>query len=166
MGQALFGRDNITCSDLDVIDYQIINLLQEDCRLSYSKVAAKVGVSVGTAFNRIKIMEAKGLLKGYSLVIDSTKLGYSLTAVIFVQAAGGNLSIMESEVAKADCVVAVYDVTGEFDAVVIAKFKGRSELSAFIKELAAETFVKRTVTAVSLSTVKEEPRFKFGEGKV
>jgi len=166
LGQALFGKDNITRSDLDAIDYQIINLLQEDCRLSYNKVAAKVGVSVGTAFNRMKIMEAKGLLKGYSLVIDSAKLGYSLTAVIFVQAEGGNLSTLEREVANDDCVVAVYDVTGEFDAVVIAKFRGRSELSAFIKKLASETFVKRTVTAVSLSTVKEETKLKFGEGKV
>jgi len=161
LGQALFGGKNLGRGDLDAVDYRIINLLQEDCRLSYNKVAAKIGVSVGTAYNRIKILESKGLLKGYSLVIDSTKLGYSLTAVIFVQAEGGHLSAVEREVAKADCVVAVYDVTGEFDAVVIAKFKGRSELSAFIKQLAAESFVKRTVTAVSLSTVKEDFRFRL-----
>jgi len=161
LGQALFGGKNIESGDLDAVDYRIMNLLQEDCRLSYNKVAAKIGVSVGTAYNRIKILESKGLLKGYSLIIDSTKLGYSLTAVIFVQAEGGHLAAVEREVAKADCVVAVYDVTGEFDAVVIAKFKGRSELSTFIKQLAAESFVKRTVTAVSLSTVKEDFRFKL-----
>ena len=166
MGQILFGGENSEHSDLDAVDYRIINLLQEDCRLSYNKVAARIGVSVGPAYNRIKILEAKGLLKGYSLVIDSSKLGYSLTAVIFVQAEGEHFVAVEREVAKADCVVAVYDVTGEFDAVVIAKFKGRSELSTFIKQLAAKSFVKRTVTCVSLSTVKEDFRFKFVESKV
>jgi len=162
LGQALFAGKNAEGSDLDAVDYRILNLLQEDCRLSYNKVAAKIGVSVGTAYNRIKILESKGFLKGYSLFIDSTKLGYSLTAVIFVQVEGGHLPDVEHEIAKANCVAAVYDVTGEFDAIVVAKFKGRNELSTFIKQLAAESFVKRTVTSVSLNTVKEDFRFKLG----
>jgi len=161
LGQALFGSQNIESKGIDAADYRILNLLQEDCRLSYNKVAAKIGVSVGTAYNRMKILEAKEFLKGYSLVSDLTKLGYSLTAAIFVQAEGGHLQAVKHSIAKADCVAAVYDVTGEFDALVIAKFKDRSELSAFIKHLAAESFVKRTVTSVSLNTVKEDFRVKL-----
>jgi len=150
-----------TSGKLDAVDYKIIDLLEEDCRLSYNKIAAKIGVSVGTAYNRIKDLESKGLLRGYSLIVDSAKLGYSLTAVIFVQALGEHLVAMEQKIAKWDSVVAVYDVTGEFDAVVIAKFKERSSLSAFIKQLAAEPYVKRTVTSVALNTVKEDFRLKL-----
>jgi DNA-binding Lrp family transcriptional regulator len=146
---------------LDSVDIQIVNVLLQDCRLSYSKIASRIGVSVGTAYNRIKILEAKGLVKGYSVFVDSVKMGFSLTAVIFVQAEGGHLLAVEKEIASSECVVGVYDVTGEFDVIVIAKFPSRNELSTFVKHLAAEPHVKRTVTSVSLSAVKEDFRLKL-----
>jgi DNA-binding Lrp family transcriptional regulator len=160
LGKALRSND-ISNNELDSLDTKILNALLKDCRLSYSKIAAHTGISVGTAYNRTKLLEAKNIVKGYSLIVDSAKLGYALTAVIFVQAQGAGVSAMETEVAHSDCVVAVYDVTGEFDAVVIAKFKDRNELSTFLKSLAAEPFVKRTVTSVSLDTVKEDFRLQL-----
>ncbi len=145
-------------TELDAVGSKILTLLQEDCKLSYNKIAAKVGVSVGTAYNRIKALERAGLIKGYSLIVDSAKAGYSLTALIFVQAEGGHLSALEKQIAQLNSVVAVYDVTGEFDALVIGKFKNRDELSEFIKHLAGKPYVKRTATSVSLNTIKEDFR--------
>lgn len=141
---------------LDSVDYEILELFQEDCRLSFSKIAAKVKISVGTAYNRIKNLEAQGLVKGYSVLVDPAVLGYTLSAVIFVQADGENLSTEENKIAAEKNVIAVYDVTGEYDAVVIAKFKDRVDLNYFVKHLAASPHVKRTITSVSLSTVKED----------
>jgi DNA-binding Lrp family transcriptional regulator len=148
---------------LDPIDCRILSLLQQDCRLSFSKVAEKTHVSVGTAYNRVKSLEAKGFVKGYSLLLDSVKLGYTLAAVIFVQADGNYLTAAESEIARAENVLAVYDVTGEFDAVVIAKFKNREELNVFIKHLASAPYVKRTSTSVSLNVGKEDFRVNLPE---
>ena len=155
-----FRADANLRKDVDALDSQILNMLQEDCRLSFNKVAAKAKVSVGTAYNRIKSLEAKGLVKGYIVTIDSVKLGYALTAVIFVQAEGGYLSVVEKEIAQASNVVVIYDVTGEFDAAAIAKFRDREDLNSFIKHLAAMPHVKRTITNVSLNTVKEDFRIK------
>lgn len=146
---------------LDPIDRQILNILQEDCRLSFSKVANKAGISVGTAYNRIKSLEAKGVLKGYTALIDSTKMGYSLTAIILLQAEGGHLTEAETAIAKAASVIAVYDVTGDFDAVIIAKFKDRNSLNTFLKHLSTTPFVKRTATNVALTMVKEDFRLKL-----
>jgi Lrp/AsnC family transcriptional regulator for asnA, asnC and gidA len=146
---------------IDAVDYKILNLLEENSRLSFNKIATKAEISVGTAYNRIKNLEAKGLVRGYSVVVDSAKLGYALTAVIFVQAEGSHLSAVEKEIAKDSSVVAVYDVTGEFDAAVVAKFKDRNSLNMFIKALAATPYVKRTITSVSLNTVKEDCRIKL-----
>jgi DNA-binding Lrp family transcriptional regulator len=148
---------------LDPVDCRILGVLQQDCRLSFSKVAEKTRVSVGTAYNRVKSLEAKGFVKGYSLILDSVKSGYTLTAVIFVQADGNYLTATESEIARAENVLAVYDVTGEFDAVVIAKFKNREELNIFIKRLASAPHVKRTSTSVSLNVGKEDYRVNLPE---
>jgi Lrp/AsnC family transcriptional regulator, regulator for asnA, asnC and gidA len=161
MRQALAQSQKVQGGNVDSVDRQILNLLQEDCRLSFNKVAAKAHVSVGTAYNRIKHLEARGLVKSYTVVIDSAKIGYTLTAVIFVQAEGECLPKVEKEIAAAGNVMAVYDITGEFDAAVIARFKDREDLSVFLKRLAAMSHVKRTVTSVSLNTIKEDFRLTF-----
>ncbi len=142
--------------NIDDTDRRIMQLLQQDCRLSFGKVAQKAGVSVGTAYNRVKRLEAQRFVKGHTLRLDSTKLGYALTAVIFVQANGKHVAAAEREIAQAKNVLAVYDITGEFDAVAIAKFKDREELNTFIKQLAFSSHIKRTATSVSLNVVKED----------
>ena len=65
---------------------------------------------------------------------------------------------MESEIARLPNVCCVYDVTGLTDAVIIAKFKTREELSKFTKRLLSIPYVERTNTHVVLTTVKEDFR--------
>lgn len=146
---------------IDDVDLRILSLLQEDCRLSFNKIANKLGISVGTAFNHIKSLEKKGIIKGYTAIVDSDKLGYSLTAVIMIQAEGTHLTDIENEIAKTANVVAVYDITGDYDATVIAKFKDRASLNAFIKNLLAIPHLKRTVTNVALNVIKEDQLVKL-----
>jgi DNA-binding Lrp family transcriptional regulator len=146
---------------IDDVDLRILSLLQEDCRLSFNKIANKLGISVGTAFNHIKSLEKKGIIKGYTAIVDSDKLGYSLTAVIMIQAEGMHLTDIENEIAKTANVVAVYDITGDYDATVIAKFKDRASLNSFIKNLLAIPHLKRTVTNVALNVIKEDQLVKL-----
>jgi DNA-binding Lrp family transcriptional regulator len=143
------------------LDLQIIKLLQEDCRLSFNKIARKLGISVGTAFNHVKNLEKKGILKGYTVIVDSVKLGYSLTALMLIQAEGSYLSHVENEIAKTANAVAVYDITGDYDAAVIVKFKDRASLNAYVKNLLALPHIKRTVTNVALNVIKEDLRVKL-----
>jgi Lrp/AsnC family transcriptional regulator for asnA, asnC and gidA len=141
---------------LTELDIQILKSLQEDSRLSLNKIANKVGTSAGTVQKHIHEMEASGLLKGYSATVDPIKLGYGVTAVVFVQVEGGRLLEVEQEIAKEDNVLAVYDITGDYDAAVIAKFKDNSGLNAFVKRLLSMRHVKRTITNVALNVVKED----------
>ncbi len=146
---------------IDDIDMRIIGLLQDDSRLSYNKIAHKLGISVGTALNRVKNLEDKGILKGYTVIVDPNKVGYSLTAIILIQAEGTHLLDVEKEVAKIQNVISVYDITGDFDFVVIARFKDRESLNAFIKGLLTIPYVKRTVTNVALNVIKEDFKIKI-----
>jgi len=143
---------------LDEIDIKIISLLQEDSRLSFNRIAKELGISVGTAYNRIRGLEEKGVLKGYTAIIDPVKVGYQLTAIILIQADGKHLLNVESEIARMNNVISVYDITGEFDVAVIARFKDRFDMNKFIKALLKMPYVKRTVTNVVLNIVKEDFR--------
>ena len=146
---------------LDDIDIKIVTILQEDSRLSFNKIARRLGVSVGTAYNRVKNLEAMGIVKGYTVTLDPLKLGYGFTAIILVQAEGGHLTEVEYEIAKTANVIAIYDITGDYDAAVITKFKDRAGLNDFVKSLLAMPHIKRTVTSVALEVIKEEYRIKL-----
>ena len=140
---------------IEDIDLQILSLLQEDCRLSFNKIAKKIGISVGTAFNHVKNLEKKGIIEGYTLLLDSGKLGYTFTVIVMIQAEGLFLDDVENEISKNANTIAVYDITGDYDAVAIAKFKDRTSLNAFIKNLLSLPHIKRTVTHIALNVIKE-----------
>lgn len=143
---------------LSETDVKILQALLEDARFSSRQIAKKVGVSVGTVLSRIKKMEADGLIKGYSVIMNHERLGYELTVVMEVTVSKGRLIEMENEIAKISNVCSVYDVTGLTDAFIIAKFKTREELGKFTKRLLALPYIERTNTHVVLTTVKEDFR--------
>ena len=143
---------------IDEIDRKILRELNADCRISYRQLGKRVKVSVGTALNRIKRMEKMGVIKGYSAIVDQEKMGYQLTAVAEITVSKGKLLDMEQAISKLPNTCAVYDVTGLTDAIVIAKFHNREELSKFTKGILSLPFVDRTNTRVVLTTIKEDIR--------
>ncbi|MEK6904826.1 MAG: Lrp/AsnC ligand binding domain-containing protein, partial [Nanoarchaeota archaeon] len=76
-------------------------------------------------------------------------------AIIRLQIAKGKLFEVENKIAVHPNVFAVYDVTGEFDALVITKFKSRKVLDTFLKKIQGYDFVQRTETQLILNTIKE-----------
>jgi len=145
---------------LDDTDIQIIRILQEDSRMSYRKIADALGIAIGTVYNRIKRLEEEGVFKAYTVMADPTKLGYELTAIILIQAEGPHLQEVEKEIAQSDSTICVYDVTGDFDIAVVARFKSRSMLDRFIKGMLKTPHITRTVTNVALNVLKEDFRVK------
>ena len=144
--------------EIDDIDKRILKELATDCRRSYRQIARKVRVSVGTVLNRIRRMEEAGVIRGYSAMIDHEKVGYPLTGIAEVTVSKGKLYEMEIAISKLPNTCAVYDTTGLTDALVIAKFRSREEMSKFAKSLLSMPFVDRTNTHVVLTTIKEDFR--------
>ncbi len=149
-------RDDQGLVKIDDIDKKILNLLNEDGRMSYRKIARELDISVGTVHNRVDKFTKTGIIKKFVPLLDHSKVGYKLTTVIGVKVKGGVLRNWENKTAYHKNVLGIYDVTGEFDAILIAKFKDTSELDAFIKGLLKEPDVQRTYTQTVLNIVKED----------
>ena len=143
---------------MDETDVKILKALTLDARLSSRQIAKQCDVSIGTALSRIRKMEAEGIIKGYSALLDQEKLGYELTVVTEITVSKGRLLEMENEIARIPNVCCVYDLTGLADAAIIAKFKNREDLSKFTKHLLSLPYVERTNTHVVLTTIKEDFR--------
>ena len=143
---------------VDELDRRILAELSENSRRSYRQMARRLAVATGTVVKRVKRLEAEGVIRKYTVSVDHEKLGYELTVVTEIVVSKGKLLQMEEEIAKMPMTCAVYDVTGLTDAVIIAKFRGRDELSRFTKNLLSMPFVERTNTRLVLTTVKEDFR--------
>jgi len=143
---------------MDELDLRIISLLQRNARLSYREIARELNVAVGTVYNRIKRLEREGVIKGYAPVLDYEKLGFGLTALIGIKAQGRKITEIERKIAEKNQAMMVYDITGEFDIFVIAKFRDREDMNRFVKWLLTLDGVEKTNTSVAMQVVKENPR--------
>ena len=142
-------------SKIDELDLKIIIELQKDARQSFKDISERLRVSEGTVYNRLNKLKELGVIKRFVPDIDFSKLGYDLTVLVGIAVEGGHLPEKEKEIAEDSNVLAVYDVTGEYDVIVVAKFKDRSGLNDFIKRILSMQYVKNTYTMVALNVVKE-----------
>lgn len=142
----------------DSKDEIIIKNLTNNAKLSARQLSLIAGLSTVTVLNRIKRLEKTKVIRGYHASIDYEKLGYELVAIIEIVAKNTELSYIKESISKHENACAIYDLTGATDLLVIAKFRSRSELNAFIKDLEDIGHLKSTMTRVVLSTVKEDFR--------
>ncbi len=141
---------------LDGTDKKIMRHLADDARLSARQLAMRLGMSTATVLSRIRKLEAGRVIRGYAAVVDHEKLGYALTAAIEISARNDRIVGIERELSGVGNVCGVYDITGDTDTLVIAKFRGRDDLSGFVKRLSATPGVEGTITRVVLRTAKED----------
>lgn len=109
-----------------------------------------------TVINRVRELEKESIIKGYTAELDYEKLGYDVLAIILLRISKGKLFEVEKKIAIHPNVFAVYDVTGHFDCLIIAKFNNRKALDVFLKKIQAYDFVERTETSLVLNTIKEK----------
>jgi DNA-binding Lrp family transcriptional regulator len=142
--------------NIDDLDKKIINVLIVDSKLSYREIGKRVKVSVATVMHRVKRLEKEGIIKGYTTSVDYEKIGYDVSVIIKMRIAKGKLFELEKKIANDPNIFAVYDVTGDFDSIIIAKFKSRKSMDSFLKKTQAYEFMERTETVLVLNTIKEK----------
>jgi Lrp/AsnC family transcriptional regulator for asnA, asnC and gidA len=143
---------------IDDLDRKIIRVMNQNARKSFREIAKEVGTSAAVVIHAVKKLEGLGSIKGYIPVIDAGHFGFDLMAIIALRISQGKLLETQRKIAQIPRVAAVYDITGEWDSLVIAYFKGRQDLNDFLKKLNAMRFIGRTVTHIVLNIVKDERR--------
>ncbi|UCE56095.1 MAG: Lrp/AsnC family transcriptional regulator [Desulfobacterales bacterium] len=143
---------------MNEVELKIIRALNENSRKSFREIAKEVKTSTPVVINKIKKLEEIGAIKGYIPVLDPEYFGYTLMAVVALRISHGKLIEAQEKIAEDPHTLAIYDVTGEWDSIVIAHFKGRKDLNNFIKNILVHNNVDRTVTHIVLNVVKDERR--------
>jgi DNA-binding Lrp family transcriptional regulator len=137
---------------------KIISCLNQDARKSYREISRETGISVPAVIQTIKRLEEAGVIKGYVPVLNPEYFGFGLIGVIAMRISQGKLLETQKKIAEDKRVVAVYDVTGDWDSILIGYFIDREDLNQFIKQVLSLKYIDRTVTHLVLNVVKNEPK--------
>lgn len=141
---------------LEETDKKILNIIVENSRLSLRQIAKQANVSVATVMNHMKSLEKEGVIKKYTAKLDYEKIGYDVEVMIEIRISKGKLIDVEKKLSVHPNVFAVYDTTGAFDALLLARFQSRRKMDNFLKKIQTYEFVERTETRLILRTIKEE----------
>jgi len=145
---------------LDELDKNILSMLQDDARISFADVARKLKVSEGTIHLRVRKMKKMGVIKGFHTIIAPEKVGKNLTAFIFVKADPIKYPNVLDSIIAMDDVYEIYDVTGEFYAVLKVRTDDMKSLTKLIDGMGTIKGIVSTQTLVVLRTVKEAYKMK------
>lgn len=143
---------------LDSLDRSILEELNVDARKSHREIAHRLKVSPTTVSTRIARLEEQGVITGYVPLLDDELLGWDLWAAVGIRISKGRLREVEERLARDPHAYAIYDVTGDYDALLIGRFRDRRDLDRFVKHALQDPHVERSNTQVVLNRVKEDRR--------
>ncbi len=120
---------------IDELNWSILNLLQENSRLSMASIGRKVGLTPPAVAERVKKMEDLGILTGYKAKVAHNMVGYQLQAIITLRAFMGKLKPFLETVRNYSEVVNCYRITGNENIIMEVILRDQFHLEKFIDKL-------------------------------
>jgi Lrp/AsnC family leucine-responsive transcriptional regulator len=145
---------------IDETDHQILTLLQDDARLPNAEIARRLGMAASAIHERVKKLEARGLIRGYEARLDPGPLGRKLLAFVFVgsdelpgqETTGGALAAIPE-------VLEVHHIAGEDCYLAKIRCADTEELGRLLRErFGTIPSVRSTRTTIVLGTLKESAK--------
>lgn len=152
--------------ELDRIDRRILALVQRDASLAQSEIAKRVGLSTAAVHERVKKLEAAGVIKRWTAVVDPTAVGAEVCAFVevFFEHPRFEKGFVE-RVKKLEAVLECHHITGEFSLLLKVRVSDMRALQELLLEqLSSHEGVRQTRTVMVLSTVKEDTYIETNPG--
>lgn len=143
---------------LDKTDHRILDLLQEDAKLTIKEIAGKLGLTATPIHERIKKLEKAGVIKKYAAVVDRASVGLDMLVFCSVSLKNHNqqyIQEFERDIQKLSHVVDCYHVGGTFDYLLKVMASDMSDYQYFLsKKLAALENIGTVRSSFVMSEIK------------
>ena len=142
---------------MDHIDLKLLTHLQRNAKLSYAELGRRVGLGVSTVNERLKKLQARGIIREYVAVVNPKALGLDICAFVQVLMAEPDLeSAFVEQMHQLPEVQECHCITGGFSYLLKVRVRDTTHLEAFLREkIKSLAGVARTQTVIALSTSKE-----------
>ncbi|MEN9444655.1 MAG: hypothetical protein RIS47_1545 [Bacteroidota bacterium] len=150
---------------LDKIDIALLNILQQNARITNKELAAQLGLSITPIFERIKKLEKSGFIKKYVALVDNEKVDKAMVAFMFVSAVKHNYDALQRAfkyMQELPEVMECYHISGDHDYLLKVVVKDMKEYENFLlKKLSTYDYIARIKSVFVLSTVKYNQAFEL-----
>ncbi|MFC4735944.1 Lrp/AsnC family transcriptional regulator [Bacillus daqingensis] len=142
---------------MDQTDLHILDILQEDARISNSELAKRINLSPPAALSRVRKLEEEQIIERSTIILNAEKLGYDLLCFVFMSTnlhQTDELTALETQLARMPEVLECCCLTGEYDYLLKVVIRNRRELETFVRRL-NELGGTRIQTSLSLRRIKD-----------
>ena len=139
---------------LDEKDKAIVNMLMANGRASFKEMARALGMSDVAVRKRVLKLESRGVILGYTAVVDPRALGFSVLALTGVDVEPGALIRIARELASKDYVKSAWITAGDHEIMLEIWAKDEEEMDAIIREISEMPGVLRVCPAVITDRLK------------
>jgi Lrp/AsnC family leucine-responsive transcriptional regulator len=142
------GSDRINANDA-----RILEALQRDGRRPYADLGTEVGMSGPSAHERVKKLEARGVIKGYAAIVDPEQIGLTILAFSWItQAPGTATTDLTPDFAAIREVEECHHISGEADYLLKLRARDTQDLERVLRLVQGTRHVYTTQTDVVLSS--------------
>ncbi|HEY3163410.1 MAG TPA: Lrp/AsnC family transcriptional regulator [Candidatus Limnocylindrales bacterium] len=134
-------------------DARILGVLQRDGRRAYADLGADVGMSGPSAHERVKKLEARGVIRGYAALVDPRAVGYDVLAFSWVtQAPGTMANDLTAAFAAIPEIEECHHISGEADYLIKVRARDTRDLERVLRQVQSTSNVFQTETDVVFSS--------------
>ncbi|MEE4137128.1 MAG: Lrp/AsnC family transcriptional regulator [Desulforhopalus sp.] len=143
---------------LDIIDRKILTILQQDGRITNAKLAGEVGLSPPAVLERVRRLEASGVIDRYVAILDRAQAGFTIQTIVMVCLSHHQISSLETvkeRLTRMDEVLEVHQLTGEVDFLLKVAVKDMPGYTDFVNnKLSGIPGIQNVKTSFILATLK------------
>jgi Lrp/AsnC family leucine-responsive transcriptional regulator len=141
--------------DLDAVDWQLLELLQADGRLTFSELGRRVSLSAPAVTERVRRLEQAGIITGYAAAVDPQRLGLPIEAIVRVRVRSLDTPRFRDRVLRLPQIRDADHVTGDDCWLLRVVCRSMAELEALVEQ--AQRYGDTTTSLVFSSHVRNRP---------
>lgn len=142
---------------MDRIDRQLLRLVQEDGKRSYAELGHEVGLAVSTVNERLKKLQAQGVIRRYVALVDPVALGLEICAFVQVMITEPEMELsFNDRMMELPEVLECHSIAGEFSYLLKVRVPDTQALEVFLRErIKSIPGVSRTHSMIAMTSPKE-----------
>ncbi|MTK11861.1 MAG: Lrp/AsnC family transcriptional regulator [Clostridiaceae bacterium] len=140
---------------MDSLDVKILKLLENNARVTASEISSKINLSIPAVSDRLKKLDASGVIEKYTVIINSKKLNRNLTVIMFISLESPKYTnkFLE-EVQREEEILECHYLAGDYDYALKIITENTETLEKLLNKIKGLNGISKTKTTVSLSTIK------------
>ena len=142
---------------MDQLDYKILECLKQNARQKASAIGSQISLSVSAVIERIRKLEAAGVITGYTVDLDMKKIGQDVTAFMEIGLEHPRFyDSFTAAVRNNPNIISCYYLTGEYDFLLKIVTDSSDSLELIHRQLKSLDGVQSTRTHFALKSIKNE----------